>query len=161
MANAIHQKTLVTRASLAVTSWNSLADGDIAWVAPITTCDTAEFVDFCAQITIGTSPDAGGTVEFYAGGGDGGSLRVGTNDIDASVAGSETTDADVARVLGVLGLPFAVITCDGASGVIYTVRGRLWFPGPVSQVFCYNNSGAALPSSGHSATITGRGPEVQ
>lgn len=161
MANEIHQKTLVSLASLTVTSLNSLADGDLMWFAPITTLGTCEYAQLWLQMTAGTSPTAGGTFEVYRGAFDGGSLYTGTDDVDLSATGTETTAADVARVLGTLGSPIAVISVDATSGVVYTTQAKIWQPEPNLILFGYNATGAALAASGHAATILGRGPEVQ
>lgn len=169
MANEIHRKLLVTLADLdfdtAFAALDSLADGDLAWCAPITTLEDCDFAEFFPRIKVGTSPTSGGTIEFYAGGGDDGGTekRVGTDDITTTDHGTETTDADITRVLGTLGAPLFVISVDGTTDKIYTAKFRLWYPGADVNLFVLNNTGAALngTSSPHSVSVRGWGPEVQ
>lgn len=169
MPNAVHRSILVELADLdfgsSFADLDSLPDGDLAWSAPVTTLGACDYADVFAQLKVGTTPTAGGTIEFYAGGGDGGGTtkRVGTDDIDTTDHGKEATAGDVTRVLGTLGGPAAVIAVDATSNKIYTVRFRLWYPGPDLTLFVANNTGVAFngTSSPHSISVRGWGPEIQ
>lgn len=169
MPTAVHRSLLVALANVdfgaSFAELDSLPDGDLAWCAPITSLEDCDFADFFARIKVGTSPTAGGTIEFYAGGGDDGGTekRVGTDDIVTTDHGKEATDADITRVLGTLGAPIAVISVDATTDKIYTVRFPLWYPGADVNLFVLNNTGAALngTSSPHSVSVRGWGPQIQ
>lgn len=169
MANEVHRKLLVALADLnfgsSFANLDSLADGDLAWSSPLTSLEDCDFAEFFSRLKVGTSPTNGGTIEFYAGRGDDGSpeKRVGTDDITTTATGTETTDADIARILGTLGAPLFVIAVDGTTDKIYTASFRMWYPGADCQLFVLNNTGAALNGTGspHSISVRGWGPEVQ
>jgi hypothetical protein len=164
MANEIDQKILVAAAALDFDTGDaaidSLPDGDLCWCAPVTTMTTASFAEVIAAIKMGTTPTAGGTVEFYEALSDG-TLQQGTNDITLSDHGTEGTAADVQRVLGAVGPPIGVITVDATTDIVYTSSFKLHNPGGSYNILIYNNTGATLNSAGHSVRATGWGPEVQ
>lgn len=161
MANEIHRKLLVAAADLDFdTSFgviNSLPAADLCWSAPVTTLEDCDWMEVFARITAGTSPT--GNVSFYVGRTDG-TLQVGTDDVTLTDHGTEGTAADISRVLATLGPPRASVYMDNSASV-YTVS--FWVPNPGASinVFVYNNSGVALPASGHQVRARGWGPEVQ
>lgn len=163
MPTEIHRKLLVSVADLAFgTSWanlDSLADGDIAWSAPVTGLGSSDLVEVFASIKVGTSPTDGGLIKFYAGGGDdaGIELRVGTDDISTTASGTETVDADVARVLGALGPPVFQVRVDSTTGKVYTARFSIPDPGDDFQLFVYNDTGVAFDGSGSPHKVHYRG----
>lgn len=169
MPTAIHRKLLVAVADLAFgTSWatlDSLADGAIGWSGIVTGLGSSDMVEVFASIKVGTSPTAGGTINFYAGGGDDATseLRAGTDDITTTATGSETVAADVARVLGALGPPVFQVRVDSTTGKVYTARFAIELPGADFQLFVLNDTGAALDgtSSPHKVHYRGWGWESQ
>lgn len=169
MPNEIHRKVAVAIADLdfdlAFAALDSLGDGDIAWSAPVTSMEDCEWAEVFYKIKVGTSPTAGGTIAFYAGRADDGSgeIRSGTDDITTTDHGTETTAADVTRVLGTLGPVLHVVQVDATSNIVYSGSFRIWYPGADFNVFVYNNTGVAFngTSSPHVMRIRGNLPEIQ
>ena len=169
MPNEIHRKLLVAITDLdfgvSFVELDSLPNGDLAWCAPVTSCEDCDIAEIFYQIKVGTSPTDGGDFRFYVGRGDDGSgeIRAGTDDITTTDHGTEATAADVSRVLGALGPPLKSVRVDGNTDSIYSGSFRVWYPGADFNVYLYNNTGAALngTSSPHLVRVRGWGPEVQ
>lgn len=169
MANEIHRKRTVALTDFdfgtSFAEIDSLADQDICWSAPVTTCDDEDVVWVSAKIKVGTTPIIGSTIEFFVGRGDDGGTekRSGTDDIDTTDHGTEGTDADVDRVLGTLGPPVYTIPVDATTDKIYTAVFPIHEPGADFNLFIHNNTGAALngTSSPHSVSYHGKLNEIQ
>lgn len=169
MANEVHRKLLVAVTAFdfdtAFAEIDGVANGDLIWSAPVTNAEDCDFVDVFASLKTGTSPTAGGRIEFYVGRADDDTpeIRPGTDDITTTDHGEETVDADITRVLGALGHPLATIVVDGTSDKTYRRSFRVWYPGADWNLFIYNASGAAFngTSSPHRVTYRGWGPEIQ
>jgi len=168
MPNEIHRKIGVAIDDLdfdaSFATLDSLGDGDLAWCAPVTTLEDCDVAEVFYQIKVGTSPTSGNTFSFYIGRSDSSSsIYAGTDDITTTDHGTETTDADISRVLGTLGPPLHVVQVDGTSDIVYSGTFKVWYPGNDFNVFVYNDTGAAFngTSSPHKMRIKGWLPEVQ
>ncbi len=168
MANEVHRKILVGPSdNLFGAAWvnlDGLGDGDLAWGTPITGVGDCDMLEVFFQVKTGTSLTDGGTIDFYAGYGDDDSpeIRSGTGDIDTTSAGTETTAADVVRVLGTLD-PIGSIIIDSTNNTEYSRRVKIPSPGDDVVLFVYNNTGAALNSTSSPHLVHYRGwvPEIQ
>ena len=164
MANEVHQKIDVSLTDFDFDSnfdeIDSVADGDIVWSAPVTTCEDCERAEVIAQITVGTTPTKGGTIEFYVGRAFN-SIRTGTDDVTLTDHGENTDDDDVYALLGALGGPVAIISVDDETDTVYTKTFNIWYPTGDFQLFIYNNTGAALNAAGHDVSYRGWLPEAQ
>lgn len=160
MANEIHQKIDVAEAALDFdTVLNSLAAGDMAWCAPVTTMTACERAEVTMAITVGgSSPE--GTIEYYIAR-DTGTLIVADHHITLTDHGTETTDADIDDIISDCGGPVAVASVLGTPSIVYTHRFNIWYPGDSFNVLVYNNTDEAFAASGHSGYVRGWLAEAQ
>jgi len=150
MANEVHQKVDVALADFDFDTdfadIDSLADGALAWSAPVATCEDCERVEVFAQIKVGTTPTKGGTIELYALRADDGGTekRQGTDNVTLTDHGTNTDADQVYQLLGVAGSPLAAVVVDDETDTVYTARFNIWYPGADFNLLIYNNTGAAF-----------------
>ncbi len=169
MANEVHRKVQqsITDATFGASNANldALADGDLAWSAAITTCEDCDTIDVFVDITTGGSaPTAGNTISVFIGKADdeAGEIRAGSDDITTTSAGTETVDADVARVTPHLDL-LGVLKVDATTEKAYRKAFSYPNPGADFNIFILNETGTALSSTGapHQVHYRGWVDEVQ
>lgn len=163
MANEVHQKIDVALADFDFDAnfdeIDSVADGDLVWSAPVTSCEDCERVQVLAEITVGT-PTKGNTIEFYVGR-NFNSKYQGTDDDTFSDHGEATDSDDVYAILGALGPHVGLCVCDDEAATVYTVSFDIWYPTDSFNLFVYNNTGDAFAASGHDVAYRGWLPELQ
>jgi len=168
MVNEVHQKLLVAITDLDMDTnfadLDSLADGDLAWSAPVTSTEDAQLIDIFSELKTGTSPTDGGTIGVYVGFADDGTgeIRSGSDDISTTDHGTETVDADIDRVLPQC-TRIGTIIVDNTSDKVYSAKFQFAFPGADWFLLIHNDTGAAFNGTGSPHTVRYRawGPEIQ